>query len=516
MELDDEFIATRIREENRVVQLRTDAARQVDEFSKRTWDRTNIEVDRIRSDYQNDYQEKKRALENLIELKVSEYEQRRLGQKTIKSLSNAAATSASMEFPSKTFEKTKKLTKRSNSVSPEYSKGAMNVCTVMKTDLREGSTSKRSIQTTPVQINPSGMICKELVLIRDCHGPKRVNNDQQPELSWSSCMINQRRQIRSGQASAIYRGQLKVKPNKEETIFCKVITLGQLPSSVRSHLLGESLSIMRYLCYNEGKRQARQATFIKIYEIIANDAKVIVYMREYSSMNLEDRFQHQQMDTIADWNENQLVIWTRQICDGVLYLHGLCIAHLNIRPSNILFDKKDNVKLAGLSAATLYFDFEANKAKFVPKFIQPKLVPYLPSECTEKPHFDAWFADIWCVALVIRQILQRVKTFCVGSVNTNSNNIVCTSTISSSIKIRERSTERTAEKLMLKRNVINDKHTSKRSIDTNRVVLKLKTINRAKLFNDAEDFIDRCVVLEPTLRLKPMEVVSHPLLADYN
>ena len=108
MELDDEFIATRIREENRVVQLRTDAARQVDEFSKRTWDRTNIEVDRIRSDYQNDYQEKKRALENLIELKVSEYEQRRLGQKTIKSLSNAAATSASMEFPSKTFEKTKK------------------------------------------------------------------------------------------------------------------------------------------------------------------------------------------------------------------------------------------------------------------------------------------------------------------------------------------------------------------------------------------------------------------------
>lgn len=105
------------------------------------------------------------------------------------------------------------------------------------------------------------------------------------------------------------------------------------------------LVIKKRIQTSAGYQQAKQLkdllhpNLITILGTSKNDNAFIIVMEYLSGGSLQDRL-------VRPFSINKFLPIARQICNGMSHAHSHKILHANLRPSNILFDDKGNIKIA--------------------------------------------------------------------------------------------------------------------------------------------------------------------------
>ena len=131
--------------------------------------------------------------------------------------------------------------------------------------------------------------------------------------------------------------------------------------------------------------------------------RVIVY--EYMSNGSLDRWIFQEaLNCAISWQVRQMIV--NQVAQGLQYLHEQCIhkiAHLDIKPQNILLDENFNAKLSDFGLSKL-IDRDQSKVitmmRGTPGYLAPE---WLTSIITEK-------VDVYSFGVVLAEIVCGRKT----------------------------------------------------------------------------------------------------------
>lgn len=90
--------------------------------------------------------------------------------------------------------------------------------------------------------------------------------------------------------------------------------------------------------------------------------------------------------------------WTKQITKGIEKLQELGIAHRFMKLQHILFNKEDNVKIAGFSKSVMFK--ENNKSMFQKKERRSRKNCYLPPEAF-RGNYDPSKIDMWSLGVIM-------------------------------------------------------------------------------------------------------------------
>ncbi|KAM6253014.1 myosin light chain kinase 3 isoform 1-T1 [Porphyrio hochstetteri] len=126
-------------------------------------------------------------------------------------------------------------------------------------------------------------------------------------------------------------------------------------------------------------------------------------------------------DRITDENYNltelDAVLFTRQICEGVHYLHQHYILHLDLKPENILCVNRtgNQIKIIDFGLARRYKPREKLKVNFgTPEFLAPEVVNY---------DFVSFPTDMWSVGVITYMLLSGLSPF-LGETDAETMNYV--------------------------------------------------------------------------------------------
>lgn len=370
-ELDEEYLHKRQKIESDVKRMREETAKHIKEYDQQCWHQTGAEIARIRATNETEYLQRKEALESLIRLKQKE-------------LAKAGGGGGAAIQPSPSS-----ITK-----SVTVSKKAKSRTKMAKSDPQTGL--KMSSENFEV-----------LLAISRTMGAKASENEDDNVYT----LLPGPKVVKACATATIYKAKRKVGASgKEETIVCKVSNPIANPRSNRAneHFFNHALSIVRYICCNDGRKSARHPSFVKVYEILLmGNIEVRMFMREYNTTTLKERIEQDTEPNDDPLGVQHLIVWTRQMCDGIIYLHELGIAYLNLRPEHCLFERNDNLKLCGLSRLAVYYEIANNRAILL-ECLEPPAEEHLPAECFTKP-FEPWPADLWSIGYVVSTILPHIK-----------------------------------------------------------------------------------------------------------
>ncbi|CAH2324309.1 myosin light chain kinase 3 [Pelobates cultripes] len=114
-------------------------------------------------------------------------------------------------------------------------------------------------------------------------------------------------------------------------------------------------------------------------------------------------------DRITDENYNltelDAIMFTKQICEGVYYLHQQYILHLDLKPENILCVSRtgNQIKIIDFGLARRYKPREKLRVNFgTPEFLAPEVVNY---------DFVSFPTDMWSVGVITYMLLSGLSPF---------------------------------------------------------------------------------------------------------
>nr|XP_054917303.1 myosin light chain kinase, smooth muscle-like isoform X2 [Dermacentor andersoni] len=118
---------------------------------------------------------------------------------------------------------------------------------------------------------------------------------------------------------------------------------------------------------------------------------------------------------LTEWD---CVLFLRQICAGMAYMHSRHVIHLDLKPENILCQSQvgHKIKLIDFGLAQLYEPNSSLRVMFgTPEFVAPEVVSYEPvSPAT----------DMWSVGVICYVLLSGLSPFMGDSDTDTFNNIV--------------------------------------------------------------------------------------------
>merc|ERR1719410_1204213 len=137
---------------------------------------------------------------------------------------------------------------------------------------------------------------------------------------------------------------------------------GQAPTSLYDNVLQE-IAIMK---------RVNHPNIVKLHEVIDDDRKeklyiILEYLPKGSVMNGDVK-----TEAITDYEK--IRAYMRDIIMGLEYIHAIGIAHMDIKPENLLLDKNDRVKIADFGVSTIcdHADGKIRKFSGTPAFTAPE------------------------------------------------------------------------------------------------------------------------------------------------
>lgn len=111
---------------------------------------------------------------------------------------------------------------------------------------------------------------------------------------------------------------------------------------------------------------------VKIYDFISGDEGECLVLEYVDGPDLKWYLSNR------PWNLQELLVITAQICNGLAYLHDQGFVHHDLKPANVLFTRKGQVKLCDFSlcgSSYVLALFDAGAANQVtPMYVAPEII----------------------------------------------------------------------------------------------------------------------------------------------
>lgn len=96
--------------------------------------------------------------------------------------------------------------------------------------------------------------------------------------------------------------------------------------------------------------------------------------------------------------ERDCILFMRQLCEGVAYMHSHSVVHLDLKPENIMCKSRSchQIKIIDFGLAQRLEDDKSVRVLFgTPEFISPEIINYEPVSVLS----DMWSVGVICYVL---------------------------------------------------------------------------------------------------------------------
>ncbi|XP_053934618.1 myosin light chain kinase 3 isoform X2 [Cuculus canorus] len=159
--------------------------------------------------------------------------------------------------------------------------------------------------------------------------------------------------------------------------------------------------------------QLNHVNLIQLYDAFETKNNITLIMEYLDGGELFDRI----TDENYNLTELDAILFTKQICEGVHYLHQHYILHLDLKPENILCVNRsgNQIKIIDFGLARRYKPREKLKVNFgTPEFLAPEVVNY---------DFVSFPTDMWSVGVITYMLLSGLSPF-LGETDAETMNYV--------------------------------------------------------------------------------------------
>lgn len=159
--------------------------------------------------------------------------------------------------------------------------------------------------------------------------------------------------------------------------------------------------------------QLSHANLVQLYDAFEGRHSCTLVMECVDGGELFDRI----TDEKYHLTELDVILFTKQICEGVHFLHQHYILHLDLKPENILCVNQTGhqIKIIDFGLARRYKPREKLKVNFgTPEFLAPEVVNY---------EFVSFPTDMWSVGVITYMLLSGLSPF-LGETDAETMNFI--------------------------------------------------------------------------------------------
>ncbi|XP_032710469.1 myosin light chain kinase 3 [Lontra canadensis] len=159
--------------------------------------------------------------------------------------------------------------------------------------------------------------------------------------------------------------------------------------------------------------QLSHVNLIQLYDAFESKNSCTLVMEYVDGGELFDRITEEKYQL----TELDVILFTKQICEGVHYLHQHYILHLDLKPENILCVSQTGhqIKIIDFGLARRYKPREKLKVNFgTPEFLAPEVVNY---------EFVSFPTDMWSVGVITYMLLSGLSPF-LGETDAETMNFI--------------------------------------------------------------------------------------------
>ncbi|XP_051989193.1 myosin light chain kinase 3-like isoform X2 [Xyrauchen texanus] len=207
--------------------------------------------------------------------------------------------------------------------------------------------------------------------------------------------------------------------------------------------------------------QLDHANLIQLYAAYESRNDMILVLEYVNGGELFDRI----IDENYTLMELDTVMFIRQICEGLQYMHKMYILHLDLKPENILCVSRltNKIKIIDFGLARKYQPREKLRVNFgTPEFLAPEVINY---------DFVSFNTDMWSLGVITYMLLSGLSPFLGDDDNQTLNNI-----------------------LVCQWNFEEDEFRD--------------------ISEEAKDFISKVLIIDKSWRIGASEALRHPWLSD--
>ncbi|NWY73232.1 MYLK2 kinase, partial [Erithacus rubecula] len=160
--------------------------------------------------------------------------------------------------------------------------------------------------------------------------------------------------------------------------------------------------------------QLNHHNLIQLYDAIETPREIILFMEFVEGGELFERI----IDDDYHLTEVDCMVFVRQICEGIRFMHHMCVLHLDLKPENILCVAATGhmVKIIDFGLARRYNPNEKLKVNFgTPEFLSPEVVNYEQVSYT---------TDMWSMGVITYMLLSGLSPFLGDDDTETLNNVL--------------------------------------------------------------------------------------------
>ncbi|XP_043843452.1 myosin light chain kinase 2, skeletal/cardiac muscle [Dromiciops gliroides] len=164
----------------------------------------------------------------------------------------------------------------------------------------------------------------------------------------------------------------------------------------------------------EVMNQLNHHNLIQLYAAIETSHEIILFMEFVEGGELFERI----VDEDYQLTEVDTMVFVRQICEGILFMHNMRVLHLDLKPENILCVSTTGhmVKIIDFGLARRYNPNEKLKVNFgTPEFLSPEVVNY--DQISDK-------TDMWSMGVITYMLLSGLSPFLGDDDTETLNNVL--------------------------------------------------------------------------------------------
>ncbi|XP_046896999.1 myosin light chain kinase 2, skeletal/cardiac muscle isoform X2 [Hypomesus transpacificus] len=160
--------------------------------------------------------------------------------------------------------------------------------------------------------------------------------------------------------------------------------------------------------------QLNHANILQLYEAFETKNQVVLILEYVEGGELFDRI----VDESTPLTEVDAMVFVKQICEGIHYMHQMFVLHLDLKPENILCVNRTShqVKIIDFGLARRYKPREKMRVNFgTPEFLAPEVVDF---------DFVSFPTDMWTLGVVTYMLLSGLSPFLGDDESQTLNNVL--------------------------------------------------------------------------------------------